>query len=288
MKILLILHGFLGFTDMMKEIEESFHSEYKYFDHIWNLTYYDSPSGLDLNQPFNIGTSVFEEESKISLVENLYVKLLKDINLLNSSEKIDIIVIAHSLGGLVIRALIKYKCTFKANKQWVNENCSISSIFLLGPPNHGTYIADKWVVIPAETLIELLTKLLNIYDPGLKKSHIVNKSQMSQMETGSEFLRHLNREESIKGCRVYTFRGSANKTDFFSIIFQPIFLKFWYDCNFPWLHFREIKNDGIVQAKSVPLKGKNIQNFLIENSNHINLIEWKTNPAGKIIKEIIT
>ncbi len=48
-----------------------------------------------------------------------------------------------------------------------------------------------------------------------------------------------------------------------------------------------MKNDGIVQSKSVYLKGNNIKNVLVNNSNHVNLIQWKTHPAGKIISKIV-
>ncbi len=227
MRILLILHGFLGLSTMMNEIVECFNSQQKYFDHIWNLSYYDSPAGLDLNQPVNIGTPIFDTASNVSLVENLYSKLLNNITTLNCSEKINFTVIAHSLGGLVIRALIAYKCIFRTNKQWLNDNSFFSSLFLFGSPNHGTYLADKWLIIPAETLIELLTKLFSLKNSDLKESHFINNSQMTQMETKSTFLKALNKENSLKGCNIVNFRGEASKTDIFTILFQPVFWRFW-------------------------------------------------------------
>ncbi|OLS16561.1 MAG: hypothetical protein HeimC3_53070 [Candidatus Heimdallarchaeota archaeon LC_3] len=259
------------------------------FDKTWNLSYYDSDHGLDLTKKHHIGTPIFNLDSNsVSLVKNLYHQLITKVDNLNSEEIIDFSVIAHSMGGLVIRALVQYKTSYKNGIVWLTDKVSISTIALLGTPNHGTNLAKEWITIPAEIIIDTITDFFSIISGSFSLVHINNNSQMAQMVKNSRLLKELNKKEGIEGVKVITLRGMDNRLGLFPNLWEPFF--FWkirIDSNFPWIHIGVIKNDGIVHADSVPLKGKNIKNYTVIEANHQEMLNWITDSAGIQVKEKI-
>lgn len=286
MNILLLLHGFLGAKSDLKQIEEKIReSKDNAFDKIWNLTYYDSDYGLDITKPNSIRTPIFNPNADVhSLVIYLYTLLEKKLDTLQK-EEVHVTIIAHSMGGLIARSLIKYKCHLHNQKQVLFPNCFIETLILLGTPNHGTLLANKWLFLPVQELIDFLSYIYNLPSSVSIHDLIKNNSQMAQMETDSLFLKNLNEPEYIENVNIITVAGLNNKPfGKLPIIWEPfIFWRIRINSFFPWIHIGQIQNDGLVQANSVSLKGETVKNFTAKDANHLNMLEWKSNPIGKSI-----
>ncbi len=286
MRVLLLLHGFLGSTSDLGEINDAIkESKDNPFDNIWNLSYYDSDYGLDITKPNSIRTPIFNPNTEVhSLVIHLY-NILEEKLTPSHAKNVQITIIAHSMGGLLARALIKYKCNQHNQKQELFPNCFIETIILLGTPNHGTLLANKWLFLPVQELIDFLTFIYNLPSSISIHDLIKNNSQMTQMETNSLFLKSLNKPETIKYVKIVTVAGLNNKTfGRLPLIWEPfIFWKIRINSVFPWIHIGQIQNDGLVQSNSVSLKGETVKNFTVKDANHLNMLEWKSNPIGKSI-----
>ena len=285
MKILLLLHGFLGKLSNMAEIEETIkESKDNPFDYIWNINYYDSDYGLDVTKKYSIRTPIYDSSMKDNcLVESLYTTL-KSKMLELPNETIELSVIAHSMGGLVIRSLIQNKCSLYEGKQRLFDNCFITNVLLLGTPNHGTLLANKWLYLPVQELIDYLKFIFNLPHSISLRELFKNNSQMAQMETNSPFLKELNNIETIRGVSITTVSGLNNKFRYLPFLWEPfIFWKIHLNSTFPWIHIGQISSDGVVEAKSVPLKGQNIQNIYIKEANHLTMLSWRTENAGRLV-----
>lgn len=280
--IALLVHGFAGKTAFMNEIHESLHEMFKnpIYDDILNLSYYSSIYGLDLSLPYDLRTPIYDSRTGQTLAHYLFKLIIKSIQ--HYSEFVVIDVYAHSMGGLVIRAMIKYLL----NSQ--KDSFSIRRVFLLGTPNHGTRLAQKFINIPADIFLTGLNFILELPRGGISGSdwYTLN-SQFLQMVPNSRFLRELNKSlnETEKSILWFTIRG-LNTSGFLESVWQPfLFRKFWVNSTFPFIHRGVIPNDGLVDAQNVPLS--HATNILIPEVGHMALLKWKSSIAGKKVYEAV-
>lgn len=291
MRVAILVHGFLGNKGMMNEIEKNLSNDPydKYYDKILNISYYGSPFGIDMTKTFDLRTPIFEKDSSQTLTSNFHKKLLSKLQELESSTKnIKLDIYAHSMGGLVTRAMICYHAKVRKRSVWLTSNIRIKRVFFLGTPNHGTRLAQKVFTMPIDILISGLNILFEIPGGGLTAEDFkVLNTQFQQMVPKSNFLCDLEKKTNKLKKRVkwVTVRG-LNSSGILGIIWQPfIFKRFWIDNKFPFIHRGMIPNDGIVNANSVPLK--NALNLEIPKATHMDLIKWNSNKAGIKVEELL-
>ena len=280
MRIAVLVHGFIGKKGFMNEIEQSlnetpFNSIYK---KIFNFSLYSSKYGLDLSKPYDITTPIYIKGLEQTLANYLLSQITTQLEL--EKEHIMLDIYAHSLGGLVTRAMIRYL--------FGETRITIKNVILLGTPNHGTRLAQKIMTIPADILMTILNILLEIPSGELGSDNLVLfRSQFMQLLPNSPFLKAMNKPslEKEKSIQWITVRG-LKSTGQVEAIWQPfLFRKFWINREWPFLHRGMIPNDGVVDAASVPLKYA--VNFTIPNATHMDLLSWKTKSAGKEIQKLL-
>lgn len=287
-QIAFLVHGFAGKKGFMQEIESSL-QENPYdqvYDHVTNISFYSSSYGLDLSQPYDLKSPIYDKSTNRTLAHFFLEQIIAELD--NYPQEISLDIYAHSMGGLVTRAMIKYLLEDKEeNEIWI-KNGIIRNIFLLGTPNHGTRLAQRAINIPADLFVTGLNIMLELPRGGISsKDWQILNSQFMQMIPNSSFLEQLNErskdiEQSIKWV---TIRG-LKSTGLLGIAWQPfLFRKFHFDSHFPFLHIGLVPNDGVVNANSVPLKYAT--NLTIPNATHMDLLKWKTKSVGREVKELI-
>jgi hypothetical protein len=279
-RVAILVHGFVGKKSFMEEIEQSFCEAPfdKIYKKVLNFSLYSSRYGLDLSKPYDITTPIYSKGLKETLSNYLLTQITTELK--HEQSKIILDIYAHSLGGLVTRAMIRYLFNEK--------RIVIKNVVLLGTPNHGTRLAQKIMTIPADLLMNALNIIFEIPSGELDRNNLVFfRSQFMQLLPKSPFLKALNKpllkkEQSIQWI---TVRG-LKSTGQLGVIWQPfLFRKFWINRKWPFIHRGMIPNDGVVDAASVPLKFG--INFTIPNATHMDLLSWKTKSAGKEIQKLL-
>lgn len=292
-RIAICCHGFLGEPGMLQEIEATLmeHPLNQIYDKVANISYYSSKYGINFTQPFDLKTPIYDETTKQTLAHNLFTQI--SLILKEYDEEVFLDIYAHSMGGLVTRSMIKYLSKKKSTGIWIS-NGVIKNIFLLGTPNHGTRLAQRAINIPADIIITGLNLLLELPDGITSEDLQILNSQFMQMVPNSSFLRQLNKssEDIEKSINWVTVRGLQwiRQLGWFPVVWQPfLFRKFWIDHHFPFLHIGVIPNDGLVDARRVPLKFAT--NLTVPSATHMDLLNWKTKKSGqqvlKLLKPII-
>ncbi len=281
-RVAVLIHGFAGKKKFMGEIEQClveapFNEVYK---EIFNMSYYNSRHGLDFSQPYDLRTSIYDPKVPQNLSQFFYKSILSTIENYQSPVYID--VFAHSMGGLVTRAMVKYILSK------INQKFRINRVFMLGTPNHGTRLAQRLINIPSDIFLTGLNLLLELPRGGVDMTDLqILNSQFMQMTQKSLFLRELNGpltnvEKSIKWV---TVRG-LNSSGLLEAIWQPfIFRKVRINRNFPFVHIGMIPNDSVVDADSVPLK--HARNFTVPGANHMNLLKWISEESGQEVRSVL-
>ncbi len=281
-RVAFLIHGFAGKKDFMNEIEKTLSKPpfSEIYNKIFNVSFYNSKHGLDFSRSYDIRTPIYDPKLSQSLSHFLFEIINKTLAKYQSTIYIDIY--AHSMGGLVTRAMIKY--IFPKD----DLKLIIHRVFLLGTPNYGTRLAKRFFNIPTDILLTGLNIALELPRGGITASDwkILN-SQFMQMVPKSKFLVRLNGpltelESSIKW---YTIRG-LNSSGLLEAIWQPfLFRKIWINSKFPFLHIGMIPNDGVVDAESVPLKYA--KNIIIPEATHMDLLKWISDKAGnQVLKNL--
>lgn len=288
-RIAICCHGFLGETGMLQEIEATLTEDpfNQIYDQVANISYYSSKYGLNFSQPYDLKTPIYDETTKQTLTHNFFAQIcliLKDYD-----EKVNLDIYAHSMGGLVTRSMVKYLSKEKSTGIWI-RNGLIKNIFLLGTPNHGTRLAQRAINIPADILITGLNLLFELPDGISSEDWQILNSQFMQMVPNSTFLKQLNEpSKSIeKTINWVTVRGLQwiRQLGWFPVVWQPfLFRKFRIDRHFPFLHVGIIPNDGLVDAKRVPLKFAT--NLTVPSATHMGLLDWKTKKSGKQVLNLL-
>lgn len=290
-RVAILVHGFAGKTGFMKEIEQTFNEEpyTQIYESVSNISYYDSKYGIDFSRPYDLKTPIFDEKNKQTLSNNLFNKISAEI--FDYEENVALDIFAHSMGGLVTRAMINF--LLLENQQveqegvWIN-NGRIHNIFLLGTPNRGTNLAQRMITIPADILISGLNLVMEIPRQGVtSEDFTILNSQFMQMVPKSSFLKKLNRKmKNIdKNIKWITVRG-MNSSGILGIVWQPfLFRKIWFDRHFPFMHMGMISNDGVVNANSIPLRYAT--NLTIPQATHMDLLKWKSKKAGKKVQLLL-
>ncbi len=282
-RIAILVHGFAGKRGFMDEIEKCLTSSSftNIYDDIVNVSYYNSKYGLDFSRPYDLKTPIYDPGTEQTLSNHF-------LNLINSSIQdhpppVCIDIFAHSMGGLVTRAMIKYLAPFRDRKY------KFSRIFLLGTPNHGTRLAQRIINIPTDFLLTGLNLALELPRGGVSMSDWqILKSQFIQMVPTSKFLVNLNKNltEEEKSIKWFTVRG-LNSSGLLESVWQPLlFRKFWINRKFPYIHIGMIPNDGVVDASSVPLK--HATNLTVPSATHMDLLKWNSKKSGKLVRELLT
>ncbi len=280
--VALLVHGFAGKSAFMDEIQESLNeiSKIPIYNIILNLSYYSSTYGLDFSLPYDLRTPIYDPRTNQTLAHHLFKLIIRKIQ--NYSEFVEMDIFAHSMGGLVTRAMIKYLLGKS------KLNFSIRRVFLLGTPNHGTRLAQKLINIPTDIFLTGLNLILELPRGGISGSdwYTLN-SQFLQMVPKSQFLKELNRplNDTEKSIEWFTIRG-LNTSGLLESVWQPfLFRKFWINSTFPFIHRGVIPNDGLVDAQNVPLKYAT--NILIPEVGHMDLLKWKSSKAGRKVLYIV-
>ncbi|MFQ5977999.1 MAG: esterase/lipase family protein [Candidatus Heimdallarchaeota archaeon] len=287
-QIAFLVHGFAGKKGFMQEIESSL-QENPYdqvYDRVANLSLYNSSYGLDLSQPYDLKSPIYDKRTKRTLAHYFLQQIIAELD--KYPEEIYFDIYAHSMGGLVTRAMVKYLFEDKEKKETRIKNGIIKNIFLLGTPNHGTRLAQRAINIPADLLVTGLNVMLELPRGRMSsKDWQILNSQFMQMVPNSSFLEQLNErskeiEESINWVTIRGLKSSG----LLGIAWQPLlFRKFHFNRQFPFLHIGVIPNDGVVNANSVPLKYAT--NLTIPTATHMDLLKWKTKSAGREVQEIL-
>lgn len=287
----ILIHGFAGKTSFMKEIEETLRVEpfNQIYDSVSNISYYDSRHGLDFSRPYDLKTPIFDKNSKQTLAHNLFNKISAEI--FDCKENVFLDIYAHSMGGLVTRALVRFLLLENQQEKqdgvWIN-NGLIQNIFLLGTPNHGTHLAQRLLMVPADILLSGLNLVLEIPRQGItSEDFTIMNSQFLQMVPNASFLKDLNKRQKLldKSINWITVRGLYSG-GMLGIVWQPfLFRKFWVNRHFPFLHKGMIPNDGFVDADSVPLKYAT--NLTVPKATHMDLLKWKSKKSGQIVLKLL-
>ncbi|MHA1945317.1 MAG: esterase/lipase family protein [Candidatus Hodarchaeales archaeon] len=279
-RVAVLVHGFVGKKGFMKEIEQSL-SEAPFdviYKKVFNFSLYSSSYGLDLSKPYDITTPIYIKGLKQTLASFLLAQITTELK--GEHQKVRLDIYAHSLGGLVSRAMIRYLFS--------ELRIIINNVILLGTPNHGTRLAQKIMTIPADILMTALNILFEIPSGELGSDNLVLfRSQFMQLLPNSPFLKALNKSllEKEQSIQWITVRG-LKSTGQLGVIWQPfLFRKFWINRKWPFFHRGMIPNDGVVDAASVPLKFG--INFTIPNATHMDLLSWKTKSSGRDIKKLL-
>jgi len=267
----------------MSEIEEYLTSSAftEVYDNVLNLSYYNSNYGLNFSLPYDLKTPICDPNTKQTLSNYLLDLIHSSIE--NPQREVFIDIFAHSMGGLVTRAMIRYLMPLKDNF------FKFSKVFLLGTPNHGTRLAQRIINIPTDLLLTGLNIALEIPRGGVSMSDLqVLKSQFIQMVPNSEFLKNLNKglTKEEKAVKWYTVRG-LNSSGLLESVWQPfLFRRFWVDRKFPYLHIGLIPNDGVVDAASVPLK--HALNLVVPSAKHMDLLKWNSKDSGRLVRDLLS
>ena len=143
-RVAILVHGFVGKKTFMKEIESSLNKAPfdKIYSKVINLSLYSSSYGLDLSKRYDITTPIYSDEISQTLAQFLLTQITTELK--HEQENV-LDIYAHSLGGLVTRAMIRYL--------FIGARMSIKNVILLGTPNHGTRLAQKIMTVPADILM---------------------------------------------------------------------------------------------------------------------------------------
>lgn len=280
----IVLHGFLGDTSMMEEVASKL-TELGIYKVIHNLSYYDSRNGLDISKTFDVRTPIFQHNTTETLTHNLFHKLS---NLLKTTE-VDFF--AHSMGGLVTRAMLRY-LAIRSNASLKIGESIVKNVFLIGTPNHGTLLAKKFFNFPGDLMATSLNLLLDLPRGMVTEDDLqLFRSQFVQMIPKGDFLHELNAKDNFveKAVKWFTFRG-LNAEGLLGLVWQPvIFRKYWLNRPFPFVKTLPIPNDGVVNSDSVPLPYAS--NYAIEEATHMDLVRWSSKEPGRdvwtIVKDLI-
>ncbi len=279
-RVAVLVHGFVGKKTFMREIENSLSEAPfdKIYKKVLNLSLYSSSYGLDLSKAYDIATPIYTDKIKQTLAHFLLAQITSELQ--HEQENVILDIYAHSLGGLVTRAMIRYL--------FANTGMSVKNVILIGTPNHGTRLAQKIMTVPADILMTALNILFEIPTGELGSDNLVLfRSQFMQLLPNSPFLKNLNKplleiEQSIQWI---TVRG-LKSTGQLGVIWQPfLFRKFWVNRKFPYLHKGIIPNDGVVDAESVPLKFA--INLTSPNATHMDLLSWKSKSSGEDVQKLL-
>ncbi len=281
-RIAILVHGFAGKTGFMKEIEQylSDSSFAEIYNEVLNVSYYDSKYGLDFSRTYDLKTPIYDPDTEQTLSSN-FLNLINSV-IQNQKETVCVDIFAHSMGGLVTRALVKFLLPKR------KMNFQVSRVFLLGTPNRGTRLAQRVINIPTDIILTGLNLALELPRGGISMNDWqILKSQFIQMVPNSKFLKNLSKRltEEEKRIKWYTVRG-LNSSGLLEAVWQPfLFRKISITRKFPFIHIGLIPNDGVVDAASVPLK--HAKNLTVPGATHMDLLKWNSKKSGRQVRDLL-
>ena len=292
-KIAILIHGFYNTPESMNEIENFIRTDpvlKKIYVDIWNISYYDSKRGLDQTRPHNIFTPIYQHNDPHddSLAKKAFQEIKDMANSLND-EDISLDLIGHSLGGLVIRCLVQYFTEKKDNHIFL-ANFPINNLILLGTANKGSQIASKLAktTLPLQIAINSFKLLYDLADGEIEEDDLFNfhSYQFHQFSWNSSWIKQINKDfKPFKHLNWITVRGITKGNLLYDLWNGWTLWRINFRKDFPFIHIGPLPNDGLIEARSVPLPGA--KNFTVKNCSHHELIKWESSPCGKKVAQIL-
>jgi len=248
-KISILIHGLMGDEYMWKAIKPS--GDNKIGDWLE-----ENKSSHILYLRYNTGLHISENGRALSNLLNqligLYGNKIQQINLLG-----------HSMGGLVIRSAGYY-----ADIQRQNWTSKLKTIFLIGVPNEGSYLAQMGFFVGHLfrkldiSYNDNIAKFMDIRSNGIKDlsfAYLIDEDWLNK--NAEDIEKHtVTKVRPITGVKYYLIGGILGKKH-----------------NILSSYF----GDGLVGSTSALTDelntnySKNIESIIFENENHLSLLESK-------------
>lgn len=265
-RVLCLVHGFSTDSTSMKCFEKLFQEPegQGVYDRFLYVDLYDGNRGFDFTGSHNVASPIFADENYYDMDDEKYpsltTKFKKDLEAaLTEAGEIDFI--CHSTGGLVLRAYLKYCFDIHDVQEkkgyFINDRYKVNKVILLGVPNHGTILANRWFSrfggSVVNTIYRVIVGLKEIVEAVTEEIPDLKEGEINQLRVGSEFITKLNKGmEALPFIRWFTVRGELNRWFVGNLLFS-----YWILGIIPTF-WPERSNDEVVQSKSVPLKGAEI------------------------------
>ncbi len=292
-KIAILIHSFFNTPESMIEVEEFLRSDPvlgQQYDEIWRISYYDSERGLDQTKPHNLFTPIYEHDDPEdhSLTRKAFEQIeWNAMPVADANVRFDLI--GHSLGGLIIRCLIQYFSERK-NGHVTLAGHPVENLILLGTANRGSSLASRLATatLPLQLIIDTFKLIHDLADAKIDEDDLFKfyTYEFHQFSWQSDWIKRLNRDfKSYQKLRWATVRGVV-KSDLLSDLWNGlVFWRIQFRKEFPFIHFGPLPNDGIIEARSVPLPGA--KNFTVKPCAHHELVQWKNSQNGVKVAQTV-
>lgn len=289
-RVLCLIHGFGTEADSMKCFERLFKEEAPdVYDRFIYIELYDGNRGFDFTGSHNVASPIFADENYYDMDDEKYpsltTKFKKDLEAqLTEAGEIDFI--CHSTGGLVLRAYLKYGFNPQdvQSKQgyFINDKYKVNKVILLGVPNHGTILANRWFSrfggTVVNTIYRIIVGLREAVENVTEEIPDLKEGEINQLKVGSQFIKRLNQGlEALPYIRWFTFRGELNRWFVGNLLFS-----YWLFGLIPTF-WPERSNDEVLQSKSVILRGAEV-NYKVRWADHGVIHDLYLEDAFKRIK----
>lgn len=223
---IVLLHGFYSSPLFMKSVEQEFNKT-KLFDQVLNLSLY-GPRLKILSESQFVSTPIINiNENDINLDNTLIANVLSDLILKLNENISHLMLVGHSLGGVVWRAL--YKSVIAKNKDnWLGRKSpKITCLIQLASPNQGTKLTNIAIASIVDNIHsmfylrrvglsnEIIKKIKNRVGLNLKSIKKIEieggATQIKQLSPNSEFINWLNEDPNyIEDFPHYRMIGTRN------------------------------------------------------------------------------
>ncbi|MHA2251024.1 MAG: esterase/lipase family protein [Candidatus Kariarchaeaceae archaeon] len=245
----IICHGYQAHPIFMTFVKRTLRKS-GFFDHVVNLQLYNSWFGL-ITDRYSVVSPIInvDETLEISFNKTLVERVFQQLREQLSPEIDELHFLVHSMGGLVIRSLLK--AVIMPNPQnWLfdRNSPSIGSVIQLATPNNGTKITTMRVVqwldqlrmayyfrnLHVKRILHLLKhkidRLLGVEANGHMHEKEFPTSQLEQMKPDSLFLQWLNSYPTFTDTVPhYVFIGTKNSFHVTDYIWKEIPTEYFDD-----------------------------------------------------------
>jgi triacylglycerol esterase/lipase EstA (alpha/beta hydrolase family) len=249
----ILVHGWMGkavdFAPYGQKLQEDGIAEYK-----GTLTIYDNQSICPEQWPRAVSVSAeyYYDFNKDNGIENYSSELEPIISLVkNCTGSDEVIILAHSMGGLVSREyMVEY------------GNSSVKKLITLATPHYG---------YNQFTRLEVVFMMINVFTS--------RAYEIEQMKPGSDFLKELDKDDinyrsQIVSIGTYNMANATNKTIIFGLRVVPSQIS-----DFEKQHFDN--TDIVVSLDSTKLAGAKY--YQVEGCSHTEILDFRASyPNGPI------
>ncbi|MBN1213901.1 MAG: hypothetical protein JXA99_00510 [Candidatus Lokiarchaeota archaeon] len=277
---LLLVHGFWGssstFNDLLSDTKydnngngiNDFKDHYG-INNILKVDYYSSHDPDPEFSGFTINTPI-EDVSRA--LKNYIIN-----NKINGKIKDHLDIIAHSMGGLVVRYMIEHEHYYEEIK---NAGVTIDNIATVGTPNHGTLLSQ--IALIGGVLSPILPIVLSVYGVGTLGIQIFQMAYIHafilDLNSGDETPHSRDDSGEYSDIHWSTYRGHVR-----DVWWEPLL------CPIIWLVYplynpAIYKSDSVVDTGSVSL-GDGATNHYYNGFDH-DEIKSKTSALNDIFNEL--